>query len=547
MGMINFNNNKFKRPYTLPRKGRGQSQQYNQSPIWQQNIAPEMYDRYKKTGCKFLLLWGPANIAKSVFLINFGEALPFVGHNVIISHTTNIRDQHQELIDHWMATGMINKEIKSITIQQLDSWIKKLNKGIDIEEEIKLFVENIEFMGVDELHKYSKGNDAKMLQRVCDYLYKNAKLKLVIGTTMTGKYINTIWNWAGPWVRRSLYTFRPNVKDLQKDGMNYPNNAEYLHCDIKTKVFDKAYTDSLNKRASDPNFTKYCKDLYNSDEDDAVNNLIIENHKLRFREDPYDRLERLRYQDNRVECAMDHWLKYEKGKPVIINVFGINNAIMYADTKSFAPASKIKQAGYEVIHWNTDSKNSHPKYKNDERKMLNDLTDPNEPLKVVITNGMLKEGTNEEIEVVYQCAFSPSNAESSIQLGCRGKITVIMIDAMNQSKIPATSGLGQMFSDEHIDRTPEELDALRCEQVRQNATRPNKDMKSIFDILGEDAREGNRDVEHTDSGATWSTILGRDIWVAEVEYIGTHKTKGISMHQNLIDALDLGGESVDVE
>ena len=118
-----FNINKFKRPYTTPRKGRGVSSTYAQSPAWQIDIAPKMYDTFKQTGCSFECLWGPANIFKSGFAINFGEALPFKGHNAIVSHTNNIKDQHQELIDHWNSIGLIDKIIKSVTIQQIDQKI----------------------------------------------------------------------------------------------------------------------------------------------------------------------------------------------------------------------------------------------------------------------------------------------------------------------------------------------------------------------------------------------------------------------------------------
>lgn len=537
-----FNINKFKRPYTTPRKGRGVSTSYKQSPAWQIDTAPKMWDTYNKTGSIFQLLWGPANIFKSGFAINFGEALPFKGHNAIISHTNNIKDQHQAIIDHWNNNGLLDKIIKSLTIQQIDAWIKKLGKGLDIEQEDKDFILGIEFLAVDEVHRYSKGTDAKMLKRVCDYLKKNGKLKLVVGTTMTGKYINTIWEWAGSFVTRARYTFRPDPVLLAKDGMSYPNNVEYLHCDKKTKIFNKSETDSLNIRVNDPTFDQYTTDLANTDEDDAVQNLVTHNHLLKFREDKADRLERLKYQDLRVECAIDHWKKYQSGDPVIVNVAGIKNAQYYEQRFK----KIIKSLRYDIIYWNSESKNNHPHYKNNERKMLNDLCDPTHPLKIVITNGMLREGTNEEIEVVYQCAFTPGGAEVSIQLGNRGKITVIMLDAMNTSKLSRGTGLGQLFGDEFLDRTQEELDAFQCEQKRQDAQNRHIDRQNVFDMYDEDRLDSTQEDETTDSGTVWKTILSRDIWVAKVEYIGNHKTAGITTHQNLIDALDLAQESVNV-
>jgi hypothetical protein len=179
--------------------------------------------------------------------------------------------------------------------------------------------------------------------------------------------------------------------------------------------------------------------------------------------------------------------------------------------------------------------------------MLNDLCDPTHPLKLVITNGMLREGTNEDIAVVYQCAFSTNGAEVSIQLGNRGKITVIMLDAMNTSKMAKNTGVPQALGEQFADRTQEELDAVQCEQRRQDAQHSNALKKNAWDMLHKDMFDHfANDPETTDTGAGWQVIISRDIWVADVEYIGNHKTTGISMHQNLIDALDLFGEAVDV-
>jgi hypothetical protein len=389
---MNFNVNKFKMPYTVPNKGRGLQTTFQYSPAWQQDIAPKMWNKVKN-GAKFLLLWSPANSAKSHFALTFNEALPYTGYTVIVSHTTNIRNQHKKLIEHYYNTGYICKQVKSITIHQLYNWVKKLKNGYDITDKDKDILLSIDFLAIDELHKYSKGKSTKMLTTVADYLFQHGKLRLIVGTTMTGKYVNTIWQWAGTYVTRAKYTFWPDPKLLAKDGMSYPNNSEYLHCDKKTKVFDKQYTDSLGKRADDPFFDQYCSVLLNSDEDNAVDNLINEDHELKFRTDKKIRIECLAYLDCRVKCAIDHWIKFYLGQPAIINVPGVKNAEYYS--KYFR--KRLQSLGYDAIHWNGLSKNSHSTYKNDERSMLDDLCDLKKQLKITFTNGMLREGTNEEI------------------------------------------------------------------------------------------------------------------------------------------------------
>ena len=122
-----------------------------------------------------------------------------------------------------------------------------------------------------------------------------------------------------------------------------------------------------------------------------------------------------------------------------------------------------------------------------------------------------------------------------------------MLDAMNTSKIAKNTGLAGVLGDEYSDRTQEELDALMCEQGRQNANNRNIDRRSVWDMFNKDLFDNfEHDTEETGSGAEWKTLLSRDIWVADVEYLGNHKTKSVSTHQNLLDALDLAQEIVDV-
>jgi hypothetical protein len=349
-------------------------------------------------------------------------------------------------------------------------------------------------------------------------------------------------------VNRARFTFRPDPKDLAEEGWT-PGSVEYINVDSETTIFDKQYTDSIGVRADDPAFSQYCADLINTDPDDAIDNLAQQDHKLKFRNDKQFRLEQLAYQDNRVDVSIDHYIKKELGAPVIINVRGVNNALWYQGEYQ----SKLKKLGYEVVAWNGEGKNNHKIYKNNEKKLLKDLENPKHPLKVVITNGMLKEGTNREIQTVYQCAFTPGGAESSIQVGNRGKYTVIMLDAMNVSKLPKTGwrqSLQDTLEEAGIDRTPEDLiNAFQAEQERLKAGNPNHKTPQVADKLAETFFDNDyeTDSEETDSDIQWHTILSKDVWVKDVNYKGNHKTSKMALHNNhqtLFEALDIIQETV---
>ena len=295
--------------------------------------------------------------------------------------------------------------------------------------------------------------------------------------------------------------------------------------------------------------------MLNQDPEDALDQLAVKEHKLKFRQDPQFRIEAVTYQDNRVDVSIDHYIKREQGKPVLISVRGVNNAMYYENRYK----KQIEVSGLDIIAWNGETKKgeyAHPVYKNDERQMLADLTDPTHPLKIVIINGMLREGTNEDIRATYQCAFTPGGAETSLQVGNRSEYTVIMMDAMNCRDLPAVGyrqALKQTLQDAGIDRTPEELlNALTIEQKRLNASHQNHKTPQATDKVANPYWENedymNNQPSSTDNGTVWRTVLSKDVWVKEVEYVGNHLTKKLALHnthQTLQQALDIAMEAVD--
>ena len=543
-----FRTKVFTTPYTVRKKGRGTSTKFSQSRKWHQIEAPRAWNIHSKTKCKFLLCWGDPNVAKTHFALAFGEALPYIGNRMILVHTDNLVKQHNDDIEFYQNQNFLTNPFRSYTIQKIYRTIQKIKKGdIDnIDSDIYNFLMNVVYINVDECHKYGKGMDAKMFEEIMDFLFSKGNLKLILGTTATGKNINKIWDWAGTFTNRKQFTIRPNLQDLLDEGW-IPGKVEYISVDTLTKVFDRSFTDSLNARIDDPNFEQHCQDLLNSDPDDAVDNLKGADHKLKFRDDKQFRIEALKYQDLRMEVSVDHWFKKEKGEPAMINVKGVNNAVFYSGQYE----QKFKNAGYEIIHWNGEGKNNHPVYKNNEKKMLRDLFDPKHPLRVVITNGMLREGTNENFTVVYQCAFTAGGAETSVQLGNRAKYTVIMLDAMNNSKMPSANyqqALANALKQVGVDRTPQEIQehlaAIQAEVERQKAKNPagskpdaELDINEMFESC---FNNGN---ETTEGNTKWNTILSKDVWVYDVQYKGNHNTLPINNgsygHQGIMTAIDI--------
>jgi hypothetical protein len=333
-----------------------------------------------------------------------------------------------------------------------------------------------------------------------------------------------------------------------------PVPTEYLQVDSKTTVFDKNSVEAKNiaVRANDPSFKAECRELFNSDFENSVDNLLSEDHKLKMRADDDLNLDEfLRYQDNRAEVAVDHYLRkisIASRGPVMINVSGILNAEKYAmDANKLFAAKKLN---ISAMHWNTLNKKNHSLYKKNERAMLKDLFDPKHPLKVVFTNGMLVEGTNRPFQVVYQVAFTPTGTERSIQLGNRSPyLTVILLDAQIFARLPKknTAKLEELLKNANINATPEQLAAAaaayQMESERQDHSVDVNEIPTPQIDLDAWANGLNNQEDYvTDQNTEWSEIISKDVWVYDVEYQGNYNTLPLNTHleehRSVMDALD---------
>ena len=552
---IRFRSNKFKQPYSTPIKGRSDTNKFKQSRLWHINTAPKVWKVYSDTKCKFVCVWADPNLSKTHFAITFGEATPFVGNHAILVHTNNLVDQHNTVIQHYTSIGFVEKNWQVFTIDKVYNLVQKMIKGKEVDEEFKQFVMNIEYCVLDELHKYTQGRETKMFVTVVDYLMQYGRLKLVMGTSATAKRIDAIWNWAGTLTSRALYTFRPNEADLDSEG-HKTQPVEYINVDTITTVYDLAEINRNDVRLNDPDFKDFCTELVSDDSRQQLENLKENNHHTQFRNDLEHRQEIQAYMDNRVAVAIDSYCKNDVGKPAIINVRGVENAKFYAGKYR----KKMLKKGIDIIFWNGQAKSgklAHPTYKNNEQKMLKNFTDPKHKLKIVITNGMLKEGTNEAIYKVYQCAFTPGGAQNSLQLGYRGKKTVIMLDAHNVRKLPQAGWfekLKERLTKICEDLTPEEIDktakAIAAHQQRieerQKKYEENQAVDQILDSLWLN-QETTDDDEDEGEDVAYTQINSSDIWVNSVKYKGNHDSENILTHEDhlsIIDALDMAQETV---
>ena len=554
-----FASGQFNKPYTTPNKGRSTTTSFASSRVWHKTYGNKIWKVVDKYGPKFVLLWGDPNIAKTHFSFAFGEALPYTGFNLHIVHTKNLQEQTSKVGQHYASQGYTVKQTKVVIIHKLYALLNKIDAGkhLDTDDlELLNFLNKVEFIVLDELHKFTKGIDVKMIIKVLDYLFsKNARL--VLGTTATGRNINRIWHWAGSFIKRNLFTFKPTKAELKAEGYR-PVGPVIIHADTNTKVFDRDYVESQGIKIDekDPDFQNALTELTQNGIDDSVPNLVNADHKLKFRNDViYNIKEELVYQDNRVEVAVKHYMNKAKSEPAIINVRFVSKAVEYAEAFN----KKFKGTGIQAIAWNSEGKNNHPDYKNDERKMLDDVIDPKHPLKVIFTNDMLKEGTNESFHITYQCVWSPSESgvERSIQLGNRSKKTVILLDAQNTRHLPTSNT--QTILDQLKDKTDEAGLNLTKEQleemliayqtgkkVEMAKTKPGEtpDVEIDFDHLADTIT--NKDEEEsyqTESGETYTTIATEDVWVYSVEHKGKINTLPLDMddqpqHTTLIESID---------
>lgn len=506
-----------KKPYSVVEEGRGNTTTFEKPRLWVRNACPNMWQRYKKDPKPFQLFWSEPNTSKFHGSVAYGEYVPFKGTRLVLIHNTNLRDQHSEHLKHWVDTDYVRNHWRVMTIQGVDALIKKVEKNSKLDEQQKRdkeFIDRVSFAVLDELHRYSKNDQDKiqMITRIMKYMLSK-NLKLALGTTATARGVTAAWEIFGGeemLYKQKQYTYRTTIQELSAEGWK-PVPTSYIWVDKET---------TLEDNTSNWSFESLNEDSVRSDLKEEGHDLIFTKEEMKI------------YVDNRIDAGIEHYFKHqgEVGGVGIMSINGIQNALD-AEAKY---QSKFEKAGYKCIAWNSESKNNHPVYKDNERKMLSDLFDETHPLRFVFVNGMLQEGTNKPFKVAYQANYSPYNPDRSIQFGARAQEAFVIIDA------PIIKGLKQNpYVAEMIENiltkageqmTPEEFAEARkraevykagitIESQRQGSiTEEGKtpDTKADIDYIFDSLANGNDD----DDGNSSITINGNKVFVYDVDHKG---------------------------
>lgn len=476
-------------PYSVVEEGRGNQTNFDKPRLWIRNACPIMWNRYKKDPKPFQMFWSEINTSKFHGSVVYGEYVPFEGNRLVLIHNTNLKEQHSEHLQHWEnIPGYLRNHWSVMTIQSVDALIKRVEKGSDLNEQQQRdldFIDRVTFAVLDELHRYSK-NDAdkiQMLTRVMNYmLTKN--LKLALGTTATARGVTAAWEIFGGEAmlyKQKQYTYRTTMQELSAEGWK-PVPTSYIWVDKETTLEDTHGSWSFESLS----------------EDSVRSDLKEEGHDLIF-----TKKETKVYIDNRVDAGIEHYFRHqgEVGGVGIMSMNGIQNALD-AEAKY---QEKFEALGYQCIAWNTEAKNNHPVYKDNEKQMLADLFDETHPLRFVFVNGMLREGTNKPFKVAYQADYSPYNPDRSIQFGGRAEEAFIIIDApiikgLKQNPYVAEmienilTKAGEQKTDQEWEEIKRKAEAIKAgmiiesqrqDSITEHGKEPNGnvDLDAIFDSL----------------------------------------------------------------
>ena len=455
-------------PYSVVEAGRGSDTTFEQPRLWVRNACPDMWQRYKKDPKPFQLFWSEPNTSKFHGSVVYGEYVPFEGTRLVLIHNTNLKEQHSEHLQHWKETNYLRQHWRVMTIQGVDALLKRVENGAELSEQQQRdldFIDRVAFVVLDELHRYSK-NDAesiKMLMRIMTYMeLKN--LKLALGTTATGKSLTAIWQWAGGdemLYKQKQYTYRTTMEELSAEGWK-PVPTSYIWADSETTLEDE-----------------HGQWLVDSESEDTVlQDLYGEGHERGF-----DASEKAVYVSNRVDAGVEHYLKNHTGEEGIMAMNGIQNAL---DAQEKYQA-KFEALGYQCIAWNSETKD-------DEKQMLENLFNPEHPLRFVFVNGMLQEGTNKPFKVAYQANFSKANPDRSIQFGARAKEAYIIIDAPIMESLPRNPYTSAMLED-IIERAKEQMDPEELQAALNKIEAAMKVEAARQGSINEDGKEPDVDVD----------------------------------------------------
>lgn len=528
-------------PYSVAEVGRGDKVNFDKPRKWIRNAVPKMWKVYKNDHKHFQLFWSEPNTSKFHASVIYGEYIPFSGNRLILVHTTNLLEQHTTHLNHWRTIdGYIRNSWKVMTIHYLYHLVNRAIDGrelSDSDEKELNFINNTSYVVLDELHRYSKKGiaDIKMATTIMDYLLQK-NLKLVLGTTATAKRIKALWEWAGTFVEQTKYTYRTTKEELMVEGWN-PVPTSYIWTDSETTL--KLHNDK--------------KEIINS----TSENTVIQDLHNGGHDGEFDKDEKDIYVTNRIDAGVTHYLKNHMGEVGLLMLNGMANAKhTYDKFKNI-----FESHGYECVVWNSEAKDKHPIYKNNEKQMLDDLFNDNHPLRFVFVNGMLQEGTNKPFKVSYQTNFNKKSPDRSIQFGARAKEAYIIIDATVMAQMQPNPYVKDILEDvlnqattqlssNELDKELKKMEtALVVEAMRQNIINQSGKESNVELDMDELSKMFNNLIDN-DGSNNGVLIDGRRAFVYGVNHKGNLIKMPLnvgnqihrSLRQKAISALDIFGD-----
>jgi len=465
-----------KKGYALVDVGRGDEKSYKAPRAWFEPAIDKLWKVYSTpNSCPFFLVDSKPNSSKFQFGIVAGECLPIKGGRVVVSPRNQLNEQHGEQLDAWIHDGYVEKDWSAGVrgIKELYEKIRKWDNPNyifedEFEEDDFNKIKNISFIVLDELHLYSKNRmeDIKMLTYVLNFLQKH-NLKLALGTTATGKNLKAIWEWAGKqnfyFVKQDLYTYRPSKELLAQDGWQEVPTS-WVWADQKTYLVDLMELEKNNVDINDSEAVKkYYFELDHTDANLTTADLKDAGHQLNWRDKYKDYQTQYKtYMENRIDAAMKHIIRNKKyTEPTLIQVYGIENGIKAQQDFSLSLGGR----GAQILAWNSKTKATHPLYRNNEKKMLEDFLDPTHPLKILVIDEMLTTGTNKPIVNVYKTSYSKNSVDNAIQVIYRGRVAYIVFDAIVLNSFSKSVKARLEELKKHMDKAGLPYDQRKLQQI----------------------------------------------------------------------------------
>lgn len=403
-------------------------------------------DIKNKKPVTFLTLDVPTGTSKTMGMATFGEALPAMRTQLLVTHQTSIKDQHLHDFNNLIDQGFYTKDLMIENYQSLVSAIKKYESGKKISKKQEKIIDHLKHTnGVffDETHRFSMSENVKSLTTILNFLVKfNLSWAVSVSATQNkneGWYTlvcrigNMTWEEAYEYRRYTM----TRTKAAQKNYITLPEVVHVntgLKLDIEIGEFKCQPWELIDK--SEDQLRVMAQRVYEQTLKDN---------------DPKNLKDKAKYQkvsSSKLYSKIRKFVEY-RGRAALKIIFNpkqngkINLVYMPRrdDADKFAKlynkiAKKLKQ-DRECLVWHGESQSFHDNA-GDSKVIQDRLQDPNDPLDTVILVGMWKEGVDIPLLTsVHDCGHT-KDYERTKQVSGRlrnGGTYFAYIDVLNSTKL----------------------------------------------------------------------------------------------------------------